>query len=596
MFNKIFSYLFTIALFTFCLSSCGGESTTTGGNQSGDTEYKQDGKFIQYTLGEPKSLNPYNRTTAFGGLLVERAFQSLITMDWFSSEIVPMLATSRPEIKTRDDGKVEMTLEMRPEAKWDNGTPITPEDVAFSLKVMKNPTVDNAHLRLYFEYIEDVVIDAENPMKFTLVCKEPYMLMESALIDLMIIPSYVYDVDGIMKKYTVKQMANTPMAKMEKDDNLIRFGKEFNSTKFSREVVSGSGPYKFDRWETNQRLIYKLKKDWYGHKLKKEHHWFDANMDEIVYEVINDATTATVALKGGKIDAMNRINPRIFVKEMREDEDFNSRFHTGTPTQFLYSYFGMNLRHPKFEDVKTRKALRLLMDANEYGNTIFYGLAERVTSFIHPSKKEFINADLEVYQQDIEAAKKLLAEAGWTDSNGNGTLDKNIDGKVTEFVIDFIFPNGAKTSEQGVLMYKESCKKAGIQIEPRSIDFSVMQGDLKAHKFEMYYGIWGSSPLESDPKQIWHTSSANGGSNYVSFGTPRSDELIDNLRRELDKPKRIAIYNELQKIIDDECPYIFINATQNRIAVSKKFDNVNFTGMVPGYYIPSLQEVMVMED
>jgi len=53
-------------------------------------------------------------------------------------------------------------MEIREEAKWDNGTPITGEDVAFSLKVMKLPKADNAHLKLYFDYIEDIIIDSEN--------------------------------------------------------------------------------------------------------------------------------------------------------------------------------------------------------------------------------------------------------------------------------------------------------------------------------------------------------------------------------------------------------------------------------------------------
>ncbi|MEM7102293.1 MAG: ABC transporter substrate-binding protein [Bacteroidota bacterium] len=568
-----------------------GCSGSDSGSSTANTE--DSGKVVQYCSAEPKVLNPYTRTDANANILIRRTFQPLVMLDFFSYELVPVLATALPVTEVQENGKVHLGMEIRPEAKWDNGGSITAEDVAFSVKMMKNPFVDNRALKPYFEYIEDVVVDESNNRKFTLVCKEPYMLMESALTDLLIIPSYIYDPDGVMKNYAVSQLENDKEA-LADDAVLKKAGDDFNAPKFQREVVIGSGAYTLDRWETNQRLVYTLKEDWWGHALAEENHWFQAKAPEIIYEVINDQTTAVVALKGEKIDAMYRIDPRTFMEELKKSESFNEKFNTASPTQFLYSYLGMNMRAEKFKDVRTRKALRSVMDVKKYGNTVFYGLAERVNSFIHPSKKQFINPDIPFYDQNLDEARRLLAEAGWSDSNGNGTLDMMIEGELTEFNIELIYPNAAQTSEKGVLMFKEFAKNVGINVEPRPLDFSVFLDQTKNHNFEMYFGIWGSSPLESDPKQIWHTSSYNGGSNYVGFGTPRSDELIDNLRRELDIEKRSDIYHELQQIIDEECPYIFMDATQNRIAISKKFTNTNTSGVNPGFYTPGFTSVNVV--
>ena len=341
-------------------------------------------------------------------------------------------------------------------------------------------------------------------------------------------------------------------------------------------------------------MVFKLKEDWYGHQLKDVNHWFEAQPKEIVYEIINDPTTAVVALKGEKVDLLMKIDPRTFVEELRKSDEFNKNFNSSTPTQFLYAYMGMNMKNPKLDDVNTRKAFRAIMDVDKLNKTVYYNLAERVTTFIHPSKKKFINTDLEYYKQDLDKARELLAKAGWTDSDGNGILDKIVDDEKVELSLEMQYPNVAKTSEKAVLMFKEFARPLGVEIKPRSIDFAVMLENLKTHKFDMYFGIWGSSPLESDPKQIWHTDSQNGGNNYVGFGTPRSDELIEKLAQELDEETRIGYYKELQTIIDEEAPYIFLSATQNRLAFNKRLGNVKTSGVRPGFHSPSIQMVNVV--
>ena len=108
--------------------------------------------------------------------------------------------------------------------------------------------------------------------------------------------------------------------------------------------------------------------------------------------------------------------------------------------------------------------------------------------------------------------------------------------------------------------------------------------NVKLHNFEAYIGGWISSPNESDPKQIWHTESYNGGSNYVGFGDENSDALIEALRSELDQDKRNQLWKDLQASIREEMPYIFLLSQKERISVHKKFDNAYATGIRPGYW------------
>ncbi len=592
----------SLTLFLLCglagiyMVSCTSDSKPGGeGATDATTGVAYENKLTDYLTGNPQQLNPYNRTDAASAMIIQYLFQPLVNTDHFTYELVPQLVKELAEPKVLDNGKTEMTFEIKDGAQWDNGTPITGEDVAFSLKILKLPKTDNNHLKPYLEYIEDVRIDKGNPKKFTLICKEPYMLMQSTLQNLFILPGYVYDEKGILKNYTVKQIADGG-PKIEKDAKLVEAAENFNNPKFQNQIVVGSGPYNFVNWLPNQRINLERKKNWWGDKYKGTTHWFDASPEKFTYEIITDPTTAVVALKGEKIDAIYRVEPRAFVEELKKSATFKSKFNTYTPTQFLYSYIGMNMKNPKFDDVKVRRAMRYIMNNEVYDKQVFYGMAQPVTTFLHPSKKKFINQDLKVIKQDLKKAADLMAEAGWKDTNGNGILDKEIDGELVEFEVDFVYPNIAKTSEKGVLMFQEAAKKVNLKVNAVPLEFTVMLEKTKAHNFDMYYGIWSTPPTESDPKQIWHTDSYSGGSNYVGFGNEKSDKLIEDLRKELDEDKRAEIYKALQAMIDEEAPYVFMSATQNRVAVHKKFGKIQDTGVNPGYFAPGLQVLNVAKD
>lgn len=547
-----------------------------------------------HTGADPKGLNPYIVSDATARKICERIFQPLLNIDYQSYDLIPILAKSLPKVEKTGDGST-MEFEIRDEAVWDNGEPITGKDVAFSLKALKVPKVDSRALRPYFEYIVDVVVNEENPKKFTMVCDKPYMLQVSSLTDLLIYPSYVYDAEGVLENFTVRQLSEGG-AELEDNLELIKFAESFNSPKFQREIVVGSGPYRFDTWQTNQRVVLTLKEDWYGNDVPNGNSWLQAYPKTLTYETINDPTTAVTALRGGSVDVMSRITPRVFVEDLKKSESFNEKFNPSTPIQFLYSYIGLNMRNPKLSDVKTRQAMTHLMDVQAVTDNIFYGMAEPVSTFVHPSRKRFINENIPYTEFNIEKAKTLLAEAGWEDKNADGVLEKTIEGEEVPFVLDFIYPSAAEqTTGKAVLMFKEAAKKVGITINPIGLEFSKFLDLLKKHDFDMYYGIWVSSPYESDPTQIWHTKSQKGGSNYVSFGDAKSDQLIDELKRELDEEKRIDKYKKLQQMIYEQAPYIFLNSTKNRVALHKRFIDAKSSGMNPGYFLPGLMELEAVE-
>ena len=565
------------------LASC------NGGKDSGELTKKDEPTVTVHELSDPDMLNPFNYQSADAGYMFLKLFQYPLGIDFKTLELVPVLAISRPEIREREDGKLLITYEIRPEATWDDGAPITARDIEFSLKATKCPGVDNQRIKPYFEFIEDMIFYDDNPRRYTFICREKYILAESSSGDIAALPSKVYDPENILSQFALKDFS-TRYEELSKEPALKAFADNFNSQKYQREkgYIVGSGPYEFVSWETNNRIIIKRKENWWGNSLLGTNNYFEANAPQLIYQTIKDQTTALVALKSSEIDVMHGIKFKDFL-DLPKSEKVVKNYNTHTPLSLAYYYLGINTRLSKFEDKRVRQALAHLLDVDKVINTVYYGLAERVIGFVHPSEKKFYNTDIIPYDYNPGKAKQLLAEAGWNDSNGNGTVDKSINGELVELEITYTFNAGNDSREATGLVFQEAARQVGINVTVVPQEWSVYLENQKNHNFEMFFGAWIASPTPDDPKQIWHTESYNGGSNYGGFGNQETDDLIDAIRKELDEDKRAVMMKQLQAIIHEEVPYIFIGAPKERIAIHKRFANAETSIYRPGYWEPGFQ-------
>ncbi len=584
------SVVVAMCFFSACQSDGGsGGSAAAGGGASEGSESARAGdpQVILWERSDPDKLNPLTYQGAGAGYVLSKVSYSLMSIDFKSLELVPVLAKANPTIEDRTDGKEGMliTYEIRPEAKWDNGEPILAKDISFTAKFLLAPStaIDNARTRPYYEFIEDIIEYPDNPRKLTFVCKEKYIRAMSATA-MGPLPQYIYDPKKTMDKFTVKEFSANAN-KYANDPDLVALGKEISSPKFDREVLVGCGPYEFVGWETNKRITLKKKKNWWGDQLAGTNGHFNINAPETIHEVIKDMSTAVTALKGEKLDVMRGIDPKAFI-DLQKSDKFNQNFKRHTPVEYSYAYLGLNTRIPKFQSKKVRQALAHLVDVETIIDNVQYGLGERVNSPIHPSKKSY-NRDIKPYPYDIEKAKKMLEEEGWKDTNGNGVIDKVIEGEKIEMEIDYTFNSTNEQRKATGLIFQESARQAGIKVNVIPQEWAVYLENQKNHKFEMFYGAWISAPLPDDHKQIWHTESYNGGSNYVGFGNAETDELIEQIRRELDDGKRAELNKKLQAIMHDETAYIFLFCPKGRIAIHSRYDNAEASSMRPGYWEPS---------
>jgi peptide/nickel transport system substrate-binding protein len=593
---KGFIRLIAFLSLSLCLVQCSSCNRDQAEQQTDEStvEFSKENTATVRLPAEPDKINPLVTTSVYSRIVYEPIFLYLLQFDPQSLEIAPQLAKSRPQIEELTDGPfaggVAYTFEILDEAVWDDGTPILAKDFEFTLKALFNPLVNAAPVRAYLEFIRGMEIDADNPKKFTVYTNQKYIVGEAAIGNIPIYPTYVYDKEGLMSDYALSDLTDPDKsAELSEDENIKAFADTFNSAEYGREKgnVVGSGAYSFESWESGQRIVLKKKENWWGDKL--DNPLLAAYPDQIIYKIIPDQTTTVAAIKAQEIDVTAQIDAKDFT-DMKDDEIVNKYFNLYSPTALQYYYIGMNTkdRTGKLSDKRVRRALAHLVDVDQLINDLFYGLAERTVGPIHPSKS-YYNKDLKPIEYNVEKAQGLLAAAGWEDSDGNGILDKEIDGEQVDLKISYITTSTSKFGRSLAEILTANFKKAGVELDVELLEFRQLIERLRSRDYEMNSGGWGQDPVPTDLKQIWHTESDRpDGSNRVGFGNAESDALIDQIRVTLDEDERVDMYMRIQEMIYEEQPYIFLFSPRERIAIHKRF-NTSITSLRPGYVVNDFQ-------
>ncbi|MDZ4680282.1 MAG: ABC transporter substrate-binding protein [Saprospiraceae bacterium] len=540
--------------------------------------------------GEPDRLSPLITVNSYSRTVNELLFLNLLQFDPATLELQPQLAKSRAQIAEITDGLwkggIAYTFELHESAVWDNGAPITGNDVLFTFKALFVPQVNSGPARSYLDFVKDLAVDAANPKRFTVYTDRKYILGEAAISTMPVYPEYHYDEQGRLRNYTLKALADPEQAaRLSEDTILAAFAENMHSERFAREkdAVKGAGAYALQEWVTGKQIALKRKANWWGDALSKTYPMLRALPERLVFSIIPDQVTALAALKSQEIDVASQIDVNDFV-EIRKDSVLQPLYNFYTPAALQLFYIGINTRNPKLNDKRVRRALAHTLDMDAIIRDLYAGMAQRVTGPFHPDKP-YYHKNLAPIAYNVEQARTLLKAAGWEDTNGNGVADKVLDGKQTELELNYLASSASKFSMNLALVLKDNAAKAGIQINILPKEFPVLIESLKRREFELHGGAWVAEPLPDDPKQLWHTeSNTPDGGNRVGFGNAASDALIDEIRVTLDEQKRAGLYRKFQELVYEEQPCIFLLAPQERLVIHKRFD-ARPSVLRPGFFV-----------
>lgn len=409
-------------------------------------------------------------------------------------------------IKTKEiyiENHPVITFYLRKGVKWHDGQEFTAEDVKFTYeKIMDERT--NTVRRPQFELVKKLKII--NPYEIKVVYKRPFS------------PSLESWTMGIIPKHL-----------LEKED--------INITSFNRNPI-GTGPFKFKEWASDEKITLVANTDYFEGR---------PNLDQISYRIIPEPPLLELEFQTEGIDLYGP-QPHQY-KRISENKklDIYKRLGNG------YSYIGWNNRLDLFKDVKVRKALTHVINREEIVKYLLYGLGV-ISTGPFPPQMWYANTQIEPLKYDPEKAKKLLKETGWVDRDKDGILDK--DGKPFRFTL--ITNNGNELRKNVAILVQGQLKKIGIDVEIALYEWAVFIRDkINARDFDACVLGWGLS-LDPDIYELWHSSQAEKGFNFIGYKNPDVDRLIEEGRTEYDREKRKEIYSKIHELINRDQPYTFL--------------------------------------
>lgn len=543
--------------------------------------------------GEPDNLHPTNGASNPRIMVMDYTQRFLVRLDYETLLLRPDLVAAMPIEST--DG-VQYAYTLRSDAKWDDGSPLTADDVVFTIMANACPATDNPQYKPAFEYLKSIEKDPADPLKFTITMTQKYIGNVSVFTNFPILQESFHDKNKVLRNYKVADFLNPEFTKQSHPD-IDAWAKEFNDPKYGHDLalLNGLGPYEVTEWTDKSTMVLTRKKDHWTFRIK-DPGMFDASLpDKIIFRMIVEENAIALELKNQKVDASCWISTHGLV-ELQKDSMFNRNYHSAFISNYDWQYMGFNMkpeavkRTPFFTDKKVRRAIALLIPADEMNTAYLEGQATRMTSMVPQTRPDAYNTDLKPLPYDVEAAKKLLDEAGWKDTDGDNVRDKVINGKKVPFEFELTIMTGNAAMANMVIDIKKSLYSAGVVVNIQELEFGTFYQRLPQHDFDMYFGAWSGSSQSEDYKQLWHSDSwENGGSNYVGFSNAKADELIEKIRIETVDSIRIPMEKELQALIYDEQPYVFMYLVPRKVAIHKRFDHAYMFWEKPGVYLSWLK-------
>ena len=536
-------------------------------------EPKQGGTVTCGTNEEPDTLHPWLTQLVTGTDVVVGIMESLMPYD-SAEKFIPGLAT---EVSIGQDGK-HYTFTLRDGGKFHNGDDFGADDVIVAWKTITNPDFGAFNLSGW-DKIADITADGN---KLTMTTTEVYAPFMSYVAPTSIIPKSVIPQPAPAAAAASPAAGATPAASTAFDD--------FKQT-FGRSPI-GTGPFKFKEWQAKQQIVLERFDGYWGTKPK---------LDQVIYRVVPDDNTQLVQLKTGEIQLCSSAGN---IPVTRVDEVL--AFPNITVLEFSSQAWNhIDLKQMDFlRMTKVRQALDFATPSAQIIDKLLKGRALPSIADQAPGTWAF-DASIQPRPYDLDQAKKLLAEAGLT-AGADGTLEGKVpttdgnvgDGEVKPFNLQLWYVSGSADTERIVQVIAQSWNQLGIKTEPKSQDVSTIWGpegyqwtkDMTGCLYSWFNGndptdtfYWNSSQIPASP-----TGSGGNAIAYFHHFTfqDKIDELTNKGDNVVDQAERTKIYAEIQALLHEEVPVIFISWAKSFSAAAS-----NIGGYWPSAYTNLLWNV-----
>lgn len=460
-------------------------------------------------------LSPEDASATVPFVAIVQIFNAMVELDE-TLTFQPVLATALPEVSA--DG-LTYTITLRDDVTFSNGDPFSSADVKYTMDWIRDP----ANASISAGSFEGIVtsVEAPDPTTVVVTLAQPNAAFNALIGATLILPATDHAARG--------------------------------QTAFAQAPV-GTGAFKVNSFDPSSRTLLDANETHFrGRPL----------VDQLQIDVVPEASVRAEALENGESD--NSIWPLTPEDEERLAQDAN--YTTYSTLNFAVLHFPLNNKNPILSDVNVRRAMMFAMDRQLIVDEIYLGAAQVATSNLSPAVATYYNPDVTMYPYDPDQAAALLDGAGWV--MGDGDV-RTKDGQELAFTISI--PASDSTRRSVAEVVQEFFADVGIKAD--LVEVPVAQilellpaGEADAGLFGWTYGDGG------DPDAI-SVLSTNGATNWSSYSNPRVDELLQQGINALTQEERIPIYQEIQQIVSDDVPFLYIAYLQGQNHYAARVTNL----------------------
>src|SRR5581483_4378672 len=275
----------------------------------------------------------------------------------------------------------------------------------------------------------------------------------------------------------------------------------------------GTGPYRFRELRAGEKIVLTANPDYFE---KGRPH-----IARVVYRIIPSQATVFMELKARGVDVATLT--ALQYRRQTEYPAFRKAYRKFRYAADTYTYFGFNLKDPRFADRRVRQAFAHAINKQELIEGVRLGLAREATGPYKPGTWPY-NPNVRTYPYDPARARQLLAEAGWKEKNAEGLLVK--DGR--PFTFTLLTNQGNDERKRVAEIIQAALREIGVGVEIRTIEWSsFLKEFIRKRRFEAIILGWGITP-DPDQYELWHSSKTGPEQlNIVSYANPEVDALLE---------------------------------------------------------------------
>ncbi len=456
------------------------------------------GSYSEGVIGTPHFINPLLAPlNEVDRELVKLIFPSLLTYT-AQGELVGSLAK---DFKASDNGKVyEFTL--REGVFWEDGKPLTAEDVAFTVKAIQDEKTSSPLNRIW----SGVKVEVVNPLKIRFSLAHPYaFFLQNATLG--ILPSHIW-------------------ASISPSD--------FTKSEYNLKPV-GAGPYHLERISqlngTMVSAIFTPNPTFFGQK---------PYIDQITFEFYPDSKQLTDAYERGQVQSIPITTFSLY-------NELKSQSHSNVYTFLMPRYFALFLNekaNPALANKDVREALTRAIQKQKIIADVLKGQAQEATSPITPALKKYYTKEPPLYTYDSVKSQELLKKAGFP-------AGKPFNLELT------IIDNDSLTEVANQVI--NDWQAVGIVTSIKHLGLENLRDEILQKRNYQVFLFGQSLALEPDPFSLWHSSQQQyPGVNLSSYKNPKLDSLLEELRQTIDSTKQQELFSQFETIMTQELPAIFL--------------------------------------